>query len=84
MSAARRSISARRGAGVLALLALAACSDDAGPLRIRYRLTTDEAQTCPSASCADIPVTCDAVLQIRVVNPARPAPGLRLGLPAGR
>lgn len=62
-----------RVAGVATLLSVAACSDDPGPLRIRYRLTTDEAQTCPSASCADIAVTCDAVLQIRVVNPARPA-----------
>ncbi len=48
-----------------------ACSDDPGPLRIRYALSQSDSQTCPSASCVDIGVTCDAVLQIRIVNPNR-------------
>lgn len=55
-----------------ALAAAPACSDDPGPLGIRYELSQSEAQTCPSASCADIAVTCDAVLQVRIINPSRP------------
>lgn len=52
---------------------LVACGGEPGPLRIRYELTTEAAQRCPSASCADIAITCDAVLQIRVVDPSDPS-----------
>ena len=64
-------LSCGRGLLLVGACAASACSDDPGPLRIRYALSQSEAQTCPSASCADIGVTCDAVLQIRIVNPNR-------------
>jgi len=51
----------------------AACGEEPMPLNIRYELTATANQACPSTECAEIPVTCDAVLQIRVVDPDDPS-----------
>jgi hypothetical protein len=72
-------VGARVGAiGVAAavLLGLAACDGDT--LRIAFQISDGPAQACPSAAapaaptCADVPMLCDAVLNIRIVRPASP------------
>jgi hypothetical protein len=54
------------------MLALAACERDAPALSIRYALSDGPAQACPSQSCSEIAMTCDAVLQVRIVDPDDP------------
>ena len=49
----------------------AACGSDA-PLQFKLQLTSGAEQTCPAASCLQIPVQCDAVVSIRIFNPATP------------
>ncbi|MEZ4368260.1 MAG: hypothetical protein R2939_18575 [Kofleriaceae bacterium] len=58
--------------GLVAATAGAGCDDPPTPLQIRYELTDSATQRCPSTSCADIEISCDAVLQIRVVDPDDP------------
>jgi hypothetical protein len=60
--------------GALALLA--AC--DADTLRIAFQISGGPIQACPSSavppapSCSDVPMLCDAVLNIRIVRPESP------------
>jgi hypothetical protein len=44
------------------------CADDP-PIKIRYKITDGAAQNCPG-SCSNISVSCDAVLSVRIVDPA--------------
>ena len=67
-----RPVNARPWIVAVAASVVAACGPNQDPLQIRYELTAGAAQSCPSQSCSDIPMTCDAVLQIRVVDPANP------------
>ncbi|HWU86145.1 MAG TPA: hypothetical protein VN253_02675 [Kofleriaceae bacterium] len=65
-------------AGVLftSLAALAAC--EVPPLQIAYEVTAGPVQACPSASCSDVPMGCDAVLNVRILRPSEPlAPYVR-------
>ncbi|MBA3395133.1 MAG: hypothetical protein H0T89_20970 [Deltaproteobacteria bacterium] len=64
---------------MLASLALGAC--ETPPLKITYKLANGATQTqsCGSASCSDIKLACDAVLNIRILDPGDPtAPYLSL------
>ena len=64
-----------RGLGVAALL-WAACGDDT--LKIAFQVSGGPNQTCPSEAmpaaptCSDVPILCDAVLNVRIVRPASP------------
>ena len=64
----------RLALGVVALLA--ACDGDT--LRIAFQVSAGPIQACPSTavppapSCADVPMLCDAVLNIRIVRPEDP------------
>ncbi len=49
----------------------ASCGSDA-PLQFQLQLTTGAEQTCPASSCLQIPIQCDAVVSIRIFNPATP------------
>ena len=69
MSAA---ISWLRGAAVLALGAAAACSTP--PLTIALAIKSGDARTCPMKTppnplCSDVPLACDSMMLIRVVDP---------------
>lgn len=63
-------------AAAAALLGLAGCDGDT--LRIAFQISGGPTQACPSSaapaapSCADVPMLCDAVLNIRIVRPASP------------
>jgi hypothetical protein len=62
--------------GFLALGFLAAC--DAETLQIAFQISGGPVQACPSTAapaaptCADVPLGCDAVLNIRIVRPSSP------------
>jgi len=64
----------RAAIGVVAVLA--AC--DADSLKIAFQLSSGPVQACPSAvapaapTCADVPVLCDAVLDLRIGRPSDP------------
>jgi hypothetical protein len=64
-----------RGLGLAAML-LAACGDDT--LKLAFQVSSGPVQACPSAAvpaaptCEDVPLLCDAVLNIRIVRPASP------------
>lgn len=53
---------------------LAACGDDT--LRIAFQISAGPVQACPSSAvpaapaCGDVPMLCDAVLDVRIVRPA--------------
>jgi hypothetical protein len=57
-------------------LTLAAC--DAGTLRIAFQVSDGPVQACPSSAvppapaCGDVPMLCEAVLNIRIVRPSSP------------
>lgn len=55
-----------------ALLAAAGCSDPP-PLAIRYRLASGPTQACGKQNCSEIGVACDAVLSLRILDPAQPS-----------
>ncbi|MBP9086352.1 MAG: hypothetical protein KBG15_09540 [Kofleriaceae bacterium] len=56
----------------------ASCSPD-GPLQLQLQLTSGAEQTCPATSCLQIPIQCDAVVSVRIFNPATPlAPYVRI------
>lgn len=63
-------------AALAALAALGAC--DTPPLRIAFELSGGPTQACPAPSvaipptCSDVPMLCDAVLNIRIVRPSAP------------
>jgi len=78
-------VSALRIAVVAAVALGGAC--DTPPMKVRYRLAADGAQSCGSDSCADIGLGCDAVLNIRILDPDDPsAPFLSIceAIPANR
>lgn len=54
--------------GILA--ALAGC--EAPPLRIAFEITGGPVQACPSTACSDVPMLCDAVLNVRILRPSEP------------
>jgi hypothetical protein len=66
----------RAVAALAALAALAAC--DPPPLKIAFQVSGGPTQACPAAgmsaspSCSDVPMLCDAVLNIRIVRPTTP------------
>lgn len=63
----------------LVLLALAACGDPP-PFTLQFRITQDQPYTCPTdpassdpaKTCADVTITCDATLNIRIFPPGDP------------
>lgn len=56
---------------MLAMLLAAAC-ESPPPLKINYDLSKGPAQACPMQTCEAISVACNAVLSIRIVDPAQP------------
>jgi hypothetical protein len=59
------------------LVAAALCVGIAGcggppPLTLRFAISSAASQQCPSNSCSAIPIRCDAVLSIRIFDPADP------------
>lgn len=69
----------------LASLVLGAC--ETPPLKITYKLADGATQSCGATSCSDVKLACDAVLNIRILDPADPtAPYLSLcePVPANR
>ncbi len=64
---------------VAAVVALSASCGPNGPLQLQLQLTTGAEQTCPATSCLQIPIQCDAVVSVRIFNPATPlAPYVRI------
>ena len=64
-------------AAVAAAAVLGAC--EAPPLQIAFGVSGGPAQACPSTSCSDVPMLCDAVLNVRILRPSEPlAPFLSL------
>lgn len=62
-----------------AALALGASCVPDGPLQLQLQLTTGAEQTCPATSCLQIPIQCEAVVSVRIFNPATPlAPYVRI------
>jgi hypothetical protein len=61
---------------IAAVVVLAACDSDT--LRIAFQISAGPVQACPSAAvpaaptCGDVPMLCDAVLDIRIRRPADP------------
>jgi hypothetical protein len=62
-----------------ALAAVALCAAcDSDTLRIAFQISGGPVQACPSAAasaaptCSDVPMLCDAVLDIRILRPADP------------
>ena len=53
-------------------LLLIACSPNRDPLQIHYDLSSGPSQSCPSTSCSGVPMSCDAVLQVRIADPSDP------------
>ena len=57
-------------AALAALVALAACSTP--PLTIELAIMGGSGQTCPSTSCSDIPMSCQAMVFVRILDPNHP------------
>ncbi|HEY5935519.1 MAG TPA: hypothetical protein VIU61_12805 [Kofleriaceae bacterium] len=55
---------------VLVLVLLVAC--EVPPLTIIYRISDGPTQSCPSASCEEVGVACESVLDIRILRPTAP------------
>lgn len=56
---------------VLALAVLAAC--ETPPMRVRFRYASDGVQSCGTTSCADLALGCQAVLNVRILDPQDPS-----------
>lgn len=70
MFAFLRSAAAPVGFGLLVLAAtLGGCADDP-PISIRYELSNGPTQRCPSTTCDGIPLKCETVLSVRIVDPS--------------
>jgi len=54
----------------LVLLLLVAC--DVPPLTIIYKISDGPTQSCPSASCDEVTIACESVLDIRILRPTAP------------
>ena len=62
----------------LAVALQVSCGPD-GALQLQLQLTTGAEQTCPATSCLQIPIQCEAVVSVRIFNPATPlAPYVRI------
>ena len=53
------------------VLALAACNTPTP--RLRLALAGPPSQACPSANCAEVPMTCKSVMSVRIVDPTQTA-----------
>lgn len=53
------------------LILAATCSDDTA-LDLRLRLAEGPEQACPATTCSAIPLPCDSVLSVRILDPAEP------------
>jgi hypothetical protein len=56
---------------VLAVLALGACNTPTPRLQLAF--AGPPSQACPSTDCAQVEMKCDAVMSIRIIDPASPA-----------
>jgi hypothetical protein len=56
---------------ILSLVILGACGSDA-PWTVRLSLTGGPEQACPATSCVQIPLQCDTVASIRIIDPQQP------------
>jgi hypothetical protein len=54
----------------LLLVLLVAC--EIPPLTIIYKISDGPTQSCPSASCEEVPIACESVLDIRILRPTAP------------
>ena len=54
----------------LLLVLLAAC--ELPPFTIIYKISDGPTQSCPSASCDEVSIACESVLDIRVLRPTQP------------
>lgn len=57
-------------AGIAALAAHAGC--EAPPLKIAFDVSGGPAQACPSTKCSEVPMLCDAILNVRILRPSEP------------
>jgi hypothetical protein len=62
-----------RGASVLALAALASCGPAANSFSIQLQLSQGGEYRCPQPECSAIPLSCNAVLSLRIVDAADPS-----------
>lgn len=65
--AARLAIRSVPLVGAVALAGLASCKTPAPLLRIA--LAASSGQACPSTNCSEVPLSCDAVMSIRISDP---------------
>lgn len=72
-----RGLSITRASLLLLAAALGAC--ETPPLKVAFAVSGGPAQACPSTSCSDVTMLCDAVLNVRILRPSEPqAPYLSL------
>ncbi|MCA9673583.1 MAG: hypothetical protein H6709_07555 [Kofleriaceae bacterium] len=57
-------------AGAVAVTAIAGCGPDADHFRIQFNLERGDGATCPSDSCENIPLACDAMVLLRILDVA--------------